>query len=192
MVFSNRLAFLILLLSVVIIPLCADHEAFDIYTAPKRAAVELLGLALFVFFIYGLTGKKAARICFSPVGLPVGAFLVVGLTTLVYATNIWAGFDRLFFMLTAVFFFLAAPNLIARYNDEGGGWNDLEITGRGMKLSAVLNGVRVMEYDGDGTLNDAVHKKRNVGEKGHIALQIHRGDELKIRFKDIRIKELSK
>jgi hypothetical protein len=87
---------------------------------------------------------------------------------------------------------MAVPNLIARYNNEGDGWNDLEITGRGMKLSAVLNGVRVMEYDGDGTLNDAVHKKRNVGENGHIALQIHRGDELKIRFKDIRIKELSK
>ena len=112
MVFSNRLAFLILTLSVVVVPLCADHEAFDIYNAPKHAAVELLGLALFVFFIYGLTGKEVAKICFSPLGLPVGIFLVLGLITLVYATNIWAGFDRLFFLLTAVFFFLATPNLI--------------------------------------------------------------------------------
>jgi len=112
MVFSHRLAFLILLLSVVVIPLCADHEAFDVYTAPKHAAVELLGLALFVFFIYGLTGTEVARICFSPLGLPVGAFLAVGLIILVYATNVWAGFDRLFFLLTAAFFFLAAPNLI--------------------------------------------------------------------------------
>ena len=86
---------------------------------------------------------------------------------------------------------MAVANLTARYSDEGDGWNDLEITVRGMKLSAVLNGVRVMEYNGEGTLDDAVHKKRNVGEKGHIALQIHTGDELKIRFKDIKIKPLS-
>ena len=86
---------------------------------------------------------------------------------------------------------MAAPNLTARYSDEDNGWNDLEITARGMKLSVVLNGVCVTEYDGEGTLNDAVHKKRSVGERGHIALQIHTGDELRIRFKDIRMKELS-
>ncbi len=112
MVFSNRLAFLILLLSVVVVPLCADDEAFDKYTAPKHAVVELLGLALFVFFIYGLTESDVARICVSPLGFPVGVSLGLGVITLVYATNIWAGFDRLFFLLTAAFFFLAAPNLI--------------------------------------------------------------------------------
>jgi len=111
-VFSNRLAFLILLLSIVIVPLCADHEAYDVYTAPKQAAVELLGLALFSIFIFGLTDKEAARICLSPLGLPIAAFVAVSLITLIYATNVWAGFERLFFLLTAVFFFLAAPNLI--------------------------------------------------------------------------------
>jgi len=58
-----------------------------------------------------------------------------------------------------------------------------------MKLRAVLNGVCVTEYDGDGTLNDETHRKCNVSENGHIALQIHKDDELKIRFKDIMIKE---
>jgi hypothetical protein len=82
---------------------------------------------------------------------------------------------------------MANPKLTARYSDEGDGWNDLEITARGMKLRAVLNEVCIMEYDGEGTLNDALHKSRNVGERGHIALQIHTGDQLRIRFKDIRI-----
>jgi len=112
MVFSNHLAFLILMLSVVVVPLCADHNTYDIYTAPKEAAVELLGLALFVFFTMGLTGKSVVRICISPLGLPLGIFMTLGLLTLLYATNIWAGFDRLFFLLTCLMFFLGAINLV--------------------------------------------------------------------------------
>jgi len=76
------------------------------------------------------------------------------------------------------------------YADEGEGWNDLEISADGMKLKAVLNGVTVMQCDAAGILDDAAHRKHNVGIKGVIALQIHRGDQLKMRFKDIRIKQL--
>lgn len=75
-------------------------------------------------------------------------------------------------------------------SDDEPSWNELTITAQGTKLSAELNGVTVMQWDGDGVLNDAVHQKYNVGIKGHIALQIHKNDELKIRFKDIRIKPL--
>lgn len=85
---------------------------------------------------------------------------------------------------------LAAKGFKFFYADEGDGWNDFEITADGMKLEAVLNGVRVMQYDGTGVLDDEVHKNRNVGIKGVIALQIHRNDQLKMRFKDLRIKEL--
>ena len=84
---------------------------------------------------------------------------------------------------------MAKPELKFRYSDEGDGWNEMEITARGVNLKAVLNGVTIMEFDGEGVLNDAVHKQRNVGERGHIALQIHTGDKLKIRFKDIQIRE---
>lgn len=69
------------------------------------------------------------------------------------------------------------------------GWNDLEIKTVGTRLLAYLNGVKIMDYDSDGVLNDKVHKTRNVGMVGHIALQIHRNDELRIRFKNIQIKE---
>ena len=76
------------------------------------------------------------------------------------------------------------------YADQGDGWNDLEITAKGMKIQSVLNGVTVVDYDGSGALDDELHKKHNVGTKGVIALQIHSGDELNLRFKDLRIKEL--
>jgi len=76
------------------------------------------------------------------------------------------------------------------YADQRDGWNDLEITARGMKIQVVLNGVKVVDYDGSGVLDDAEHKKANVGTRGVIGLQIHSYHELKLRFKDIRIKEL--
>jgi hypothetical protein len=76
------------------------------------------------------------------------------------------------------------------YADEGDGWNDMEIAAEGTKLRAVLNGVTVMEYDGAGVLDDAVHQRRNVGMRGMIALQIHKNDQVRIRFKDLRIREL--
>ena len=86
---------------------------------------------------------------------------------------------------------MAHPDLIFYYSDDGPGWNELEIKAVGTRLTAHLNGVKVMGYNGDGALNDEVHKTRNVGMAGHIALQIHRNDELRIRFKDIHIRELS-
>jgi hypothetical protein len=76
------------------------------------------------------------------------------------------------------------------YADQGEGWNDLEISAQGMKIRSVLNGVTVVDYDGAGVLDDELHQKLNVGARGMIGLQIHSGDELKLRFKDIRIKPL--
>ncbi|MBN2411790.1 DUF1080 domain-containing protein [candidate division KSB1 bacterium] len=85
---------------------------------------------------------------------------------------------------------MANPDMIYYYSDEGDGWNDLEITAHGTKIFAALNGIPVLRYDGNGVLNDKVHQNRNVGMRGHIALQIHTGDELKILFKNIKIREL--
>jgi len=75
------------------------------------------------------------------------------------------------------------------YADQGDGWNDLEITAKGMRIRSVLNGVTVVDYDGAGVLDDALHKKHRVGAQGVIGLQIHSYHELELRFEDIRIKE---
>ena len=87
---------------------------------------------------------------------------------------------------------MARPGAVFHYSDQTPAWNDLEITCVGTTMKAVLNGVTVMEYDGAGVLDDDVHKKHNVGMKGHVALQIHRGDQLRIRFKDLFIKAPAK
>jgi hypothetical protein len=46
----------------------------------------------------------------------------------------------------------------------------------------------VADYDGAGVLDDGIHKLRNVGMRGYIALQLHNGDDLHIQFKDIYVK----
>ena len=87
---------------------------------------------------------------------------------------------------------MANPKLALHYADGTPAWNDLEITCLGTTMKAVLNGLAVMVYDGAGVLDDEVHRRRRVGTQGVIALQIHRGDRLRIRFKDIVIKDLGK
>ena len=59
-----------------------------------------------------------------------------------------------------------------------------------MHVKTYVNGNLVTELDGEGILNDDLHRIRNVGTKGCFALQLHVNDELKIRFRDIEIKEL--
>ncbi|MHC4069944.1 MAG: 3-keto-disaccharide hydrolase [Planctomycetota bacterium] len=86
---------------------------------------------------------------------------------------------------------MAEPNLRFYYSDDSPCWNDLQITAVGTKVTAILNGVTITDYDGTGVLDDNLHKKYNVGLSGRIALQIHKNDRLKIRFKDILIKDLS-
>lgn len=80
------------------------------------------------------------------------------------------------------------PGFRFKYADEGDGWNDLEITAQGLKIRSVLNGITVVDYDGAGVLDDQEHRQLGVGLRGQIGLQIHSGHELKLRFKDLRIR----
>ena len=66
----------------------------------------------------------------------------------------------------------------------------MEIICEGMQVTTMVNGNKVTDFNADGILNDELHKVRNSGEKGFFAMQLHVGDELKIRFKDIFLKEL--
>jgi hypothetical protein len=84
----------------------------------------------------------------------------------------------------------APPKWRFFYSDENGGWNDLLITCRGTNIKTSVNGIVIADYNGTGILDNQKHRARNVGMKGHIALQLHTGDELKIRFKEIYLLEL--
>jgi hypothetical protein len=81
-------------------------------------------------------------------------------------------------------------HFVFRYADEGDGWNDLTLLCRGTHVTTILNGVTRTEWDGAGVLDNAAHQKRRVGLRGHFALQLHAGDDLRIRFKDIQVREL--
>ncbi|MFC2090928.1 family 16 glycoside hydrolase, partial [Bacteroidota bacterium] len=85
----------------------------------------------------------------------------------------------------------SARNTTLLYADEDKeAWNTLEIFCEGMQVETFVNEKRVIDFDAEGILNDEIHTRLNVGTRGIIALQLHSGDELKIRFKDLYIREL--
>jgi hypothetical protein len=75
-----------------------------------------------------------------------------------------------------------------RYADEGDGWNDIRITCLGTRITTVVNGNTATDVDFAGILDDEAHREHNVGLRGHIALQLHARDELRIQYTDIAIR----
>ncbi|MCF8224636.1 MAG: DUF1080 domain-containing protein [Bacteroidales bacterium] len=75
-------------------------------------------------------------------------------------------------------------------DEDTGAWNTLEIICEGMHIETFVNGTRVTDFDGKGILNDGIHSLYRVGDNGIIALQLHSGDELRIRFREIYVREL--
>jgi hypothetical protein len=71
-------------------------------------------------------------------------------------------------------------------------WNTMEIICDGMNIQTFVNGRLISDYDATGVLDDQNHKTHNVGTTGHLALQLHANDQLRIRFKDIQIQEINK
>lgn len=70
------------------------------------------------------------------------------------------------------------------------GPNNLRIVARGMRIETTVNGTPVARFDGTGILDDEAHRSHNVGRRGHLALQLHSRDDLRIRFSDLRIRSL--
>lgn len=66
--------------------------------------------------------------------------------------------------------------------------NDMRIVCDGTHITTIVNGVTIADYDGAGRLDDAAHRAHRVGLEGHIGLQIHRGREILIRFRDLEIR----
>jgi hypothetical protein len=79
---------------------------------------------------------------------------------------------------------------VFKYAGDGDGWNDLVLICQGTRIKTILNSVVVTDWDGAGVLDNAAHVKHNVGRVGHFGLQLHSGDELRIRFKGISVREL--
>jgi hypothetical protein len=58
-------------------------------------------------------------------------------------------------------------------------WNDFVITFKGKRLTVVLNGVTVIDRD-----------DKEFPDEGVVALQVHVGPPMEVRYKDISIEEL--
>lgn len=71
------------------------------------------------------------------------------------------------------------------------GWNNMMIRCEGTRITTFINETMITNFEGEGILNNELHTKTEVGMKGHIAFQIHKGNKLKLRIKDIEIRELS-
>ena len=78
---------------------------------------------------------------------------------------------------------------IMKYSEDGDGWNDLVLICKGMHIKTIVNGIVRTDWDATGVLDSEDHKKHNIVESGHFALQLHQFDDLKIKFKDIKIRE---
>lgn len=76
------------------------------------------------------------------------------------------------------------------FSEDPNPWNIMRVLVQGNHIEAWLNNVKITDYKGEGVLNDANHRELKVGTQGHIAFQIHTGDELKIRYRNIVIREL--
>ncbi len=85
---------------------------------------------------------------------------------------------------------LKPPRHVFKYAEDGTSWNELTLICQGTRVKTILNGVVVTDWDGAGVLDNAAHVQHNVGRVGQFALQLHTKDELRIRFKDIRVREL--
>jgi len=79
---------------------------------------------------------------------------------------------------------------IFKFAENGDGWNEMTLICKGMKIKTIVNGIVRADWDATGFLDTELHKKNNVGSSGHFAFQLHSGDELRIRYKDIMIKAL--
>ncbi len=76
------------------------------------------------------------------------------------------------------------------YAEDANRWNRLRIVARGTSISTELNGVTIATFDGTGLLDNDAHRQLNVGLRGQIALQLHVKDELKVRYRALRIRPL--
>jgi hypothetical protein len=87
----------------------------------------------------------------------------------------------------------AARETVLKYADNDPSvWNTLELVVDGMHIQTQVNGRAVADFDGTGILDDRVHRDQQVGTSGRLALQLHRGDELKIRYRGLLVRELSR
>lgn len=75
-----------------------------------------------------------------------------------------------------------APDVLAKALKPLGEWNDYRIRAEGKRIQIWLNGVQTVDY---------TETEPNIDATGIIAVQIHGGATSVVRYKDIKIEDLS-
>jgi hypothetical protein len=75
-----------------------------------------------------------------------------------------------------------------KYNQDD--WNELYLKCEGTKIITKLNGIEIVNYNGEGVINNNLHKNMGVGMKGTLSIQLHRKHDIDIYFKDLQLKRL--
>jgi len=75
------------------------------------------------------------------------------------------------------------------YADDSICWNSMEIEVEDLEVRAWLNGEKITDFNGAGILDDENHMNKQVGTSGYLFLQIHTGDQLKIRFRNLYLEK---
>ena len=68
------------------------------------------------------------------------------------------------------------PEQLATLDKKG--WNEYVITARGNRITLDLNGIRTVDY---------IETEPGIEQDGFIALQVHSGPAIEVRFKDLDI-----
>ena len=90
------------------------------------------------------------------------------------------------FVLSYPSWFIKKEYIKSRYlYYESSVFNGLTIRRKGVHVATTLNNMLIVSYQGSGWLDDSSHQEYDVGMEGHVALQLYRGTENLIRFKDI-------
>ncbi|MBI4893695.1 MAG: DUF1080 domain-containing protein [Acidobacteria bacterium] len=70
------------------------------------------------------------------------------------------------------------------------GWNRLRLVCQGTRVRTEVNGVVITDTSFAGLLDDEAHRLHSVGLRGHLALQLHVKDELKIEYRKLKVRVL--
>jgi len=69
-----------------------------------------------------------------------------------------------------------------KWSTDDGPWNEFEMSVIGSRVKTVLNGKTIIDWDGGG----------KIQPKGRVAIEVHKKQAFKFRFKDIELADLSK
>ncbi|MBI3679048.1 MAG: DUF1080 domain-containing protein [Acidobacteria bacterium] len=146
-----------------------DHSEF--LRSKKMYSDFVLKLSFHLVDAKGNTGVQ-----FRSKAVP-NSHIVLGYQADVIPKRCWG---CLYDELRRKFLVSASPESMAAAREDD--WNDLVVTARGNHITIDVNGTRAVDYR---------ESDPGIDASGILALQVHGGPPMEVRFKDLRIRDLT-